>query len=29
MIPENQFYSLDDPFPRLIETEELLAYEVK
>ena len=29
MIPENQFYSLDDLFPRLIEMEELLALEVK
>ena len=28
MIPENQFYSLDDLFPRLIEIEELLAFEV-
>jgi len=28
MIPENQFYSLDDLFPRLIEMEELLAFEV-
>jgi len=29
MIPENQFYSLDDLFPRLIEMGELLAFEVK
>ncbi len=29
MIPENQFYSLDDLFPRLTEMEELLAFEVK
>jgi len=29
MIPEDQFYSLDDLFPRLIEMEELLAFEVK
>ncbi len=29
MIPENQLYSQDDLFPRLIEMEELLAYEVK
>ena len=29
MVPENQFYSLDDLFPRLIEMEELLALEVK
>ena len=29
MVPENQFYSLDDLFPRLIEMEELLAFEVK
>ncbi len=29
MIPENQFYSLDDLFPRLIEMDELLAFEVK
>lgn len=29
MIPENQFYSLDDLFPRLIEQKELLAYEVR
>jgi len=29
MIPENQFYSLDELFPRLIEMEELLAFEVK
>jgi len=28
MIPENQPYPLDDLFPRLIEMEELLAYEV-
>lgn len=28
MVPENQFYSLDDLFPRLIDMEELLAYEV-
>ena len=28
MIPENQFYSLDDLFPRLIAMEELLAFEV-
>jgi NDP-sugar pyrophosphorylase family protein len=29
MIPGNQFYSLDDLFPRLIEMGELLAFEVK
>ena len=29
MIPESQFYSLEDLFPRLIETDELLAFEVK
>ena len=29
MIPENQFYSLDDLFPRLIEMEELLAFGVR
>ncbi len=29
MIPENQFYSLDDLFTRLIEMGELLAFEVK
>ena len=29
MIPENQFHSLDEFFPRLIEMEELLAFEVK
>lgn len=29
MIPEDQFYSLDDLFPRLIVKEELLAFEVK
>jgi len=29
MIPENQFYSLEDLFPRLIEMDELLAFEVK
>ena len=29
MIPENQLYSLDALFPRLIEREELLAFEVK
>ncbi len=29
MIPERQFYSLDDLFPRLIEKGELLAWEVK
>lgn len=29
MIPENQFYSLDDLFPRLTEMGELLAFEVK
>jgi NDP-sugar pyrophosphorylase family protein len=29
MIPENQYYSLDDLFPRLIEMDELLAFEVK
>jgi NDP-sugar pyrophosphorylase family protein len=29
MIPENQFYSLDDLFPHLIEMDELLAFEVK
>jgi MurNAc alpha-1-phosphate uridylyltransferase len=29
MIPENQFYSLDDLFSRLIEMGELLAFEVK
>ena len=29
MIPENQFYSLDDLFPRLVEMGELLAFEVK
>jgi NDP-sugar pyrophosphorylase family protein len=28
MIPANEFYSLDDLFPRLIEQEELLAFEV-
>lgn len=29
MIPQTQFYSLDDLFPRLIEREELLAFEVE
>lgn len=29
MVPEGEFYSLDDLFPRLIEKEELLAFEVK
>ena len=29
MVPENQFYSLDDLFPRLIEMEELLAFGVR
>ena len=29
MIPDNQPYSLDDLFPRLVEKEELLAFEVK
>ena len=29
MVPENRFYSLDELFPRLIEMEELLAFEVK
>jgi NDP-sugar pyrophosphorylase family protein len=29
MIPENQYYSLDDLFPRLIEMDELLAFDVK
>jgi len=29
MVPENQFYSLDDLFPTLIDKEELLAFEVK
>ena len=29
MIPENQDYSLDDLFPRLLEMDELLAFEVK
>jgi len=29
MIPENQFYSLDDLFPALIDKEELLDFEVK
>jgi len=29
MIPESQFYSLDELFPRLIEMDELLAFEVK
>ena len=29
MVPENQSYSLDDLFPRLIEMDELLAFEVK
>jgi len=29
MIPESQFYSLEELFPRLIEMEELLAFEVK
>ncbi|MFC1906670.1 hypothetical protein ACFLW8_01090 [Chloroflexota bacterium] len=29
MIPENQYYSLEDLFPRLIEMEELLSFEVK
>lgn len=29
MIPQNQFYSLDDLFPRLIEMRQLLAFEVK
>ncbi len=29
MIPENQFYDLEHLFPRLIEREELLAFEVK
>jgi NDP-sugar pyrophosphorylase family protein len=28
MIPKNQFYSLEDLFPKLIEQEQLLAYEV-
>jgi len=29
MIPDNQFYSLDNLFPRLVEMDELLAFEVK
>ncbi|MFC2002698.1 sugar phosphate nucleotidyltransferase [Chloroflexota bacterium] len=29
MIPEDQYYSLEDLFPRLIEMEELLSFEVK
>jgi len=29
MIPESQYYSLDDLFPRLVEMDELLAFEVK
>lgn len=29
MIPQNQFYSLDELFPALIDKEELLAFEVK
>ena len=29
MVPENQAYSLDELFPRLIEMDELLAFEVK
>jgi NDP-sugar pyrophosphorylase family protein len=29
MIPENQFYSLEDLFMRLVEMEELIAFEVK
>ena len=29
MIPENRSYSLDELFPRLIEMDELLAFEVK
>jgi len=29
LIPESQFYPMDELFPRLIEMEELLAYEVK
>ena len=29
LIPESQFYSLDDLFPKLIEKKELLAFEVK
>jgi NDP-sugar pyrophosphorylase family protein len=29
MIPENQFYSLEDLFMRLVEMEELMAFEVK
>ena len=29
LMPENQPYSLEELFPRLIEKEELLAYEVK
>ncbi|HEY41927.1 MAG TPA: nucleotidyl transferase, partial [Dehalococcoidia bacterium] len=29
MVPSNQFYSLEDLFPRLIALQELLAYEVE
>jgi NDP-sugar pyrophosphorylase family protein len=29
MVPEDQPYSLDDLFPRLIEQGELLAFEIK
>jgi len=29
MVPENQYYSLDDLFPRLLEKEELLAFGVR
>jgi NDP-sugar pyrophosphorylase family protein len=29
MIPESQYYSLDDLFPRLVEMDKLLAFEVK
>ena len=28
MVPDGQFYSLEDLFPRLIASQELLAYEV-
>jgi len=28
MVPSNEFYSLDDLFPRLVEQQELLAFEV-
>ena len=29
MVPSDRFYSLEDLFPRLIEQQELLAYEVE